>query len=54
VQATVLASHLLDALENHQDAAMVLLPYDYSDEVSCIVAEGLGFEQTIVAKGLGV
>jgi hypothetical protein len=53
-QATMLASRLLDALKNHQDAAEVLPAYDYGEEITCIVAKGLGIEQAIVAKGLGV
>jgi hypothetical protein len=54
VQATALASRLLDALENHQDASVVPPAYDYGEEIACVVAEGLGIEQAIVAKGLGV
>jgi hypothetical protein len=53
-QATALASHLLDALENHQDAAEVPPAYDYGEEIARIVAKGLGLEQAIVAEGLGV
>jgi hypothetical protein len=54
VQATTLASRLLDALENHQDAAEVPPAYDYGDKIAHIVAKGLGIEQAIVAEGLGV
>jgi hypothetical protein len=53
-QATALASRLINALENHQDAAPVPAPYDYGEEITCIVAEGLGVEHAVVAEGLGV
>jgi hypothetical protein len=53
-QATALASRLVNALENHQDAAPVLPPINYGEEIAHIVAEGLGVEQAVVAKGLGV
>jgi hypothetical protein len=53
-QATALASRLFNTLENHQDAAEVLPAYDYSDEISHIIAEGLGLKQFIIAEGLGV
>jgi hypothetical protein len=53
-QATALASRLLNALEDNQDAATVLPPYDFRDEISRIITEGLRLEQAIVAKGLGV
>jgi hypothetical protein len=53
-QATALASRLVNALENHQDAAPVPPPYDYGEEITRIVAEGLGVEQAVVAEGLGV
>jgi hypothetical protein len=53
-QATVLASRLVDALENHQDAAPVPPPRDYGEEIVRIVAEGLGVEQAVIAEGLGV
>jgi hypothetical protein len=55
VQATALASQLVDALnQNGQDSAEVLPPYDYRYEFSHIIAEGLSIEQAITAKGLGV
>jgi hypothetical protein len=54
VQATALASRLLNALEVNQDAVEVLPPYDFGDEIARIVAEGLGLEQVVVAEGLGV
>jgi hypothetical protein len=53
-QATVLASRLINALENHQDTVEVPPAYDYGEEIARIVAEGLGVEQAIVAEGLGV
>jgi hypothetical protein len=53
-QATVLASRLLDALENHQDAAPVPPAYNYGEEVARIVAEGLGLDPAVAAEGLGV
>jgi hypothetical protein len=52
-QATALASHLLDALENHKDATEVP-PAAYGDEIARIVAKGLGLEPAIVAEGMGV
>jgi hypothetical protein len=53
-QATALASRLLNALKDNQDATPVPPPYDYGEEIARIVAEGLGLEQAIVAKGMGV
>jgi hypothetical protein len=53
-QATALASRLINALENNQDAAPVLPAYDYREEIVRIVAEGLGLDQTVAAEGLGV
>jgi hypothetical protein len=53
-QATVLASHLADALENHQDATPVLPAYDYGEEIVHIVMEGLGIDTAVAAEGLGV
>jgi hypothetical protein len=53
-QATALASRLVNALENHQDAAPIPPPINYGEEIVCIVAEGLGVEQAVVAEGLGV
>jgi hypothetical protein len=53
-QATALASRLINALENHQDATPILPPSNYGEEIARIVAEGLGVEQAIVAEGLGV
>jgi hypothetical protein len=53
-QATALASRLVDALENHQDAVEVPPAYDYGEEIARIVAEGLGIEQVVAAEGLGV
>jgi hypothetical protein len=53
-QATALATNLINALENHQDAALVPPVYDYGEEVAHIVAEGLGIDQAVAAEGLGV
>jgi hypothetical protein len=53
-QATLLASRLINALENHQDATPIPPPHNYGEEIVGIVVEGLGVEQAIVAEGLGV
>jgi hypothetical protein len=53
-QATALASNLLDALKNHEDAAEVPPAYDYGGEFARIIAEGLGIEEAVAAKGLGI
>jgi hypothetical protein len=53
-QATALAANLINALENHQDAAQVPPAYDYGEEIANIVAEGLGIDQAVAAEGLGV
>jgi hypothetical protein len=53
-QATALASRLIDALEDHQDAAPVPTVQDYGEEIARIVAEGLGIDHAVAAKGLGV
>jgi hypothetical protein len=53
-QATALASRLINALENHQDATPIPAPHNYGEEIARIVADGLGVEQAIVAEGLGV
>jgi hypothetical protein len=53
-QATALASRLLNALENNQDAAPIPPPYDYGEEIARVVAEGLGLEQAVIAEGLGI
>jgi hypothetical protein len=53
-QATALASRLINALENHQDATPIPPPYDYGEEIACIVVEGLRVEQAVVAEGLGI
>jgi hypothetical protein len=52
--ATVLASRLINALKNHQDATPIPPPINYREEIAHIVAEGLRVEQAIVAEGLGV
>jgi hypothetical protein len=54
VQATVLAARILDALEDNEDAASIPPPYNYGWEIANIVAEGLGIDPAIAAKGLGV
>jgi hypothetical protein len=53
-QATALASSLINALENHQDATPVPLAHDYGEEVAHIIAEGLGIDPVVAAEGLGV
>jgi hypothetical protein len=53
-QATTLASNLIQALENHDDAAAVPPPYDYSREFMRIIAEGLEIEEAVTAEGLGI
>jgi hypothetical protein len=53
-QATALAANLINALENNQDSIEVPPAYNYGEEISCIVAEGLGLDQGVVAEGLGV
>jgi hypothetical protein len=53
-QATALASRLLDALEDNQDAAPVPPAYSGADEFARIVAEGLGIEPAVAAEGLGI
>jgi hypothetical protein len=54
MQATALAAHILDTLEDNEDAAPVPPPYDYGQEIANIVAEGLGIHLAVAAKGLGV
>jgi hypothetical protein len=53
-QATSLPSRLINALENHQDAAQVPPVYNYGEEVARIVTDGLGINHAVAAKGLGV
>jgi hypothetical protein len=53
-QATVLATRILDTLENHEDAAPLPPPYDYGREIADIIAEGLGINPAVAAEGLGV
>jgi hypothetical protein len=53
-QATALAANLISALENHQDSGTVPPPYNYGEEISRILVDGLGLNQAIVAEGLGV
>jgi hypothetical protein len=53
-QATALAANLLDALENHQDAAPVPPVRDYREEFAQIVAKSLGISTATAAEGLGL
>jgi hypothetical protein len=53
-QATALAANLISALENSQDSIAVPPAYTYGEEISRIVAEGLGLDPVIVAEGMGV
>jgi hypothetical protein len=53
-QATALAANLISALENNQDSNTVPPAYDYGEEISRILAEGLGLDRVVVAEGLGV
>jgi hypothetical protein len=54
-QATALATCLVDALEqNGQDPTAVPPPYNYRDEFTHIIAEGLGIPPTVAAEGLGI
>jgi hypothetical protein len=53
-QATALASRLLDALEDNQDAAPIPPAYNEAEEFARIVAEGLGIEHAVAAEGLGI
>jgi hypothetical protein len=53
-QATALASRLINALENNQDATPILPPTNYGEEIVHIIANGIGVDQAVVAKGLGV
>jgi hypothetical protein len=53
-QATALASRLLTALEDNQDAAPVPPAYNKADEFARIVAESLGIDPVVAAKGLGI
>jgi hypothetical protein len=53
-QATALAANLLDALEDHQDAASVPTVRDYQEEFARVVAESLGISVATAAEGLGL
>jgi hypothetical protein len=54
-QATALAASLVDRLEqNGQDTVEVPPTYDYSEEFTRIIAEGLGIPPAVAAKGLGI
>jgi hypothetical protein len=53
-QATALATRILNALEDDEDATPLLPPYDYGREIADIVTEGLGIDPAIAAEGLGV
>jgi hypothetical protein len=41
VQATALASNLINALKNDQDPTVILPTYDYGREITRILTEGL-------------
>jgi hypothetical protein len=53
-QATALAANLINALENNQDSTAVPPAYDYGEEISRILADGLGLDRVVVAEGLGI
>jgi hypothetical protein len=53
-QATALATNLINALENHQDSTAVPPAYNYGEEISRIIADGLGIDRVVAAEGLGV
>jgi hypothetical protein len=53
-QATTLATNLINALENNQDSTAVPPTYNYGEEISCIIADGLGLDRVVIAEGLGV
>jgi hypothetical protein len=54
-QATALATCLVDSLDqNNQDATEILPAYDYGEEFTRIVAEGLGIAPNVAAEGLGI
>jgi hypothetical protein len=54
-QATVLAGRLVNTLDqNHQNPTEVLPAYDYGEEFTRIVTEGLGIPPAVAAEGLGV
>jgi hypothetical protein len=53
-QATALAAHILDTLEDNEDATPIPPPYNYGQEIANIVAEGLGIDPVVAAEGLGV
>jgi hypothetical protein len=51
----VLATHLIDSLEqNHQDATVVPPAYNYGEEFVRVIAEGLGLAPDVAAEGLGI
>jgi hypothetical protein len=54
-QATALATSLVDSLDqNHQDTPEVPPGYNYGEEFTRVVAEGLGIATDVAAEGLGV
>jgi hypothetical protein len=53
-QATALATSLVTALEDDQDATSVPPVHDYGEEIARLVAEGLGINAATAAEGLGV
>jgi hypothetical protein len=55
MDATALAAHLANSLgQNDQNAATVPPAYDYGEEFTRIVAEGLGIPANTTAEGLGI
>jgi hypothetical protein len=54
MQATALATQLINALEDHEDTPTVPPPYDYGREIAEIVTAGIGLSPAIVAEGLGI
>jgi hypothetical protein len=54
VQATALASSLINSLENNQDAAEVPPPYQAAGEFTRALSNALGIDEAALAKGLGL
>jgi hypothetical protein len=56
VQATALAAHLINSLEQQNDEDTTTLPpaYNYGEEFAHIIAEGLGIPPAVAAEGLGI
>jgi hypothetical protein len=54
-QATALAARLVDSLEqNNEDTAALPPAYDYGEEFTRIITEGLGIPPAVAAEGLGI